>query len=132
MVMLNKLNKVMLAGRVSNEVRTVKLPSGTVVARVDLAYNRRYQDKNNQWQEEVHFFEIEAFGRAALRLQEIAQKGNLLLIEGRLTQNTWEKDGKRQNKVRIRAVKIQLLSTPKKANTEVQQEKAIEEEVIAF
>jgi single-strand DNA-binding protein len=125
------MNKVVLVGRVASEVRTVKLPSGTVVARVDIAYNRKYRDKNGQWQEEVNFFEIEAFGRVALRLQELAQKGNLLLIEGRLTQSTWEKDGKKQNKVRVRAVKVHLLAKPRKANTEVQQE-AIEEEVIAF
>jgi single-strand DNA-binding protein len=128
------LNKVLLIARVSSQPRTVKLPSGTVIARVDVAYNRRYQDKNGQWQEETHFFEIEAYGRVALKLQEIAKKGNLLLIEGRLTQNSWEKDGKKQNKVRVRAVKVQLLGTPKKAENidAKQQQEAIEEEVIAF
>jgi single-strand DNA-binding protein len=127
------MNKVVLVGRVAGEVRVTKLPSGTVVARVDLAYNRKYKDKNGQWQESVDFFEIEAFGKTALRLQDLAQKGNLILVDGRLTQATWEKDGKKQNKVRVRAVKLQLLAKPKKTEVNTkQQEKAIEEEVIAF
>jgi single-strand DNA-binding protein len=131
------MNKVILAARVSSAVRATKLPSGTIVARVDLAYNRKYKDKNGNWRDEVNFFEIEAYGKTALRLQEIAQKGNLLLIEGRLSQDIWEKDGKKQSKVRIKAVKLQLLSKPKTQNdaqnTDTKQEKTIiEEEVIAF
>jgi single-strand DNA-binding protein len=129
------MNKVILAARVSNEVKTTKLPSGTVVAKVDVAYNHKYKDKNGNWKDEVNFFEIEAYGKTALRLQEMSEKGNLLLIEGRLSQDIWEKDGKRQSKVRIKAVKLQLLSKPKTQNaqnTDTKQEKAIEEEVIAF
>jgi single-strand DNA-binding protein len=125
------MNKVILVGRVSSEVRTTKLPSGTVVARIDIAYNRKYKDKNGNWQEEAHFFEIETYGKTALKLQEVAQKGNLLLVEGRLSQSVWEKDGKKQSKVRVKATKLQLLSEPKKASTNAKQE-VVEEEVIAF
>jgi single-strand DNA-binding protein len=124
------MNKVILAGRVSSEVRATKLPSGTVVARVDVAYNRKYKGKDGNWHEEAHFFEIEAYGKTALKLQEVGKKGNLLLVEGRLSQATWEKDGKKQSKVRVKATKLQLLSEPK--NTVNKQQKAVEEEVIAF
>jgi len=117
------MNKVILVGRVASEVRTVKLPSGTIVARVDVAYNRKFKDKNDNWKEEVHFFEIESYGKTALRLQEVAQKGNLLLIEGRLSQAA------KQSKIRVKATKLQLLSKPK--NTNVNKQEAIEE-VIAF
>jgi single-strand DNA-binding protein len=125
------MNKVILVGRVASEVRTAKLPSGTVVARVDIAYNRKYKDKDNKWKEEVNFFEIESYGRAAMKLQEIAKKGNLLLIEGRLSQAMWEKDGKKQSKVRVKATKLQLLSEPKKTQDTKQKEEVVEE-VIAF
>jgi single stranded DNA-binding protein len=128
------MNKVILVARVSSDVRETKLPSGTIVVRADVAYNRRYQDKSGNWKEEPHFFEIEAYGKTALKLKEIAKKGNLLLIEGRLAQATWEKDGKKQSKVRVKATKLQLLAEPKKAqnNNENVKQKAVEEEVIAF
>jgi single-strand DNA-binding protein len=114
------VNKVIVSGRVSNKVKEVKLPSGTTVARVDIAVHNRYKDKNNQWKEETYFIEIEAYGRMAERLKKVAQKGNLLLIEGQLTQAVWNKNDKKRNKIRIKVNRVQLISTPKSSTAKKQ------------
>jgi single-strand DNA-binding protein len=114
------VNKVVLTGRVSSEVRETKIPSGATVTRVDIAVHNRYRDKSGQWREETSFIEIEAYGKSAERLKRVAKKGNLLLIEGQLTQATWIKNNEKRSKIRVKANKSQLISTPKSSTTKKQ------------
>ena len=100
-------NKVVLLG---NLVRDPELRftqgNDLPVARTALAVNRKYRDK-----EEVMFIDIVVFGKMAETLEAYATKGSPLLVEGRLSQNTWEQEGQRRSKHEIIVENFQLMGS---------------------
>ena len=119
------LNKVLLIGRIASEPQFTALESGTKIGTFAIAYNRSYKDKEGNWKEEAHFFDIKVFNGLNEKLQKL-QKGDLILIEGRLAQERWTKDGQNHYRVRIIAERLQLL---KRKLTPEEQDKIIEKEL---
>ena len=120
------LNKVLLIGRIANEPQFMVLESGTKIGTFSIAYNRSYKDKDGNWKEEAHFFDVKVFNGLNEKLQKL-QKGDLILVEGRLSQERWTtNDGKTASRVRIIAEKIQLL---RKKLIPEEQDKLIEKEL---
>ena len=70
-----------------------------------VAVNRRYQ-QNGEWQEEVSFLDVIAWGELAENVAASLTKGNRVIVSGRLEQRTWEKDGEKRSKVQIVADEI--------------------------
>jgi single-strand DNA-binding protein len=123
------INKVILSGRLTANPETRALPSGMPVVVFSIAYNRKYKDKNGNWQEESHFFDIEAFGQLAERLSKQLSKGYQVLIEGSLRQDKWEKDGEKRSKVKIVADRVVVMSKPANSNNDNTTEEVIEETI---
>ena len=103
------LNKVILLGNLTRNPEVRYIPgSNTAVARFGLAVNRRYK-QNNETKEETCFIDIVSFGRLAEFAGEYLVKGMSILIEGRLSFNTWEQEGVKRNKHEIISENIQLV-----------------------
>jgi single-strand DNA-binding protein len=113
------LNKVFLIGRLTRDPEIRFLPSGTQVTTFSIAYNRNYK-VNDEWKEETHYFDIEAYGQLAERLGKQLSKGIMILIEGRLRQGRWEtSEGEKRSKVAVVAEKVNIINKPK---TDIQEE----------
>jgi len=107
------LNKVFLIGRLTRDPEIRFLPSGTQITTFSIAYNRSYK-VNEEWKEETHYFDIEAFGQLAERVGKQLTKGTLILVEGRLRQGRWEtSEGEKRSKVAVVAEKINTISKPR-------------------
>jgi single-strand DNA-binding protein len=115
------MNKVIIAGRLMREPELRKLPSGKESARLVLVYSRKYQNKKNEWKEELHFFEVDVYSPGLIERVRKLGKGDKIVIEGELRQNKWESlSGEKRSKVRIKANRIQLISKPKTATIKKQ------------
>ena len=80
------------------ELKTTK--TGSSVLRVGVAVNRRWKNKQDEWEEETSFFDVNAWGELADNVAASLSKGSRVLISGRLEQQTWEnKEGQKQSKV---------------------------------
>lgn len=101
-------NKVVLVGNVTRDIELRHIPSGTAVCDVGLAVNDRVK-RGDQWVEETTFVDISLFGRTAEVAAEYLTKGASVLIEGRLKLDTWEKDGKKNSKLRVVGERMQML-----------------------
>ena len=86
------------------------LPSGTAVADISLAVNSK-RKQNEEWVDQVDFFDVTLFARTAEIASEYLSKGSPALIEGRLKQETWEKDGQKRSKVKVVGERLQLLGS---------------------
>ena len=83
------LNLVVLMGNLTKHPDVRSIPgTGAPVARTAIAINRKIKDKD-----EVCFIDLVAFGRTAEIMGEYLSKGAPLLVKGRLSQVSWEKDG---------------------------------------
>jgi len=125
------LNKVFLIGRLVKDPTITYLPSGTPVVEFTLAYNRRFRGQEGEWQEETHFFDVKGYGKSAEDWGTRFSKGYLVLVEGRLVQEKWEREGKTFSKVRVVAESVKLVSRPKGAEVSEEEEtiSSIEEEI---
>ena len=102
-------NRVVLMGNLTRDVELRHLQSGTAVADVALAINDRRKSPSGEWVEDTSFIEVTLWGRTAEVASQYLSKGSSMLVEGRLKQETWEKDGQKRSKVKVICEKMQML-----------------------
>lgn len=96
-------NAVTLIGNLVDDPELRFTPSGVAMAKVRFAVNRRYQDRNNEWQEETSFFGGTCWRDMAENVAESLQKGSRVIVTGRLEQRTWEtQEGDKRSIIEIR------------------------------
>ena len=123
------LNSVNIMGNLTRDPEMKYTPSGKSVCNLSIANNRIYIAKGEKVSE-VSYFDVEVWGAAAENCVKYLTKGSGIIVEGRLRQDRWEKDGKTQSRVRISANTIHFM--PKKpsentASANVAQEAAVAE-----
>jgi single-strand DNA-binding protein len=102
-------NRVILVGNLTRDPELRYIPSGTAVSEIGLAVNDRRKTASGEWVEETTFIDVTLWGRQAEVASEYLSKGSSVLIEGRLKLDTWEKDGKKNYKLRVIGEKMQML-----------------------
>lgn len=103
-------NRVVLVGNLTRDVELRFTPQGTAVTDISLAVNERVK-RNDQWVEEVNFFDVTLWGRTAEVAGEYLSKGSSILIEGRLKLDRWEQEGQKRSKIKIVGEKMQMLGS---------------------
>lgn len=78
-----------MMGNLTRDVELRYLPSGSALATIGLASNRRFKKQDGSQGEEVCFVDVKLFGRTAEIANQYLRKGSRILIEGRLTLETW-------------------------------------------
>jgi single-strand DNA-binding protein len=84
------------------------LPSGMNVTSFSLATNRRFKDRDGNYQDAVDYHNITVFGRQAETVNQYLKKGAGAFVEGRLQTRSWEKDGVKQYRTEIIADRVQF------------------------
>src|SRR5580704_7287086 len=102
-------NRVVLVGNLTRDPELRYIPSGTAVTEIGLAVNVRRKGANGEWIEETTFVDVTLWARTAEIASEYLNKGSNVLIEGRLKLDTWEKDGKKNSKLRVIGERMQML-----------------------
>jgi len=111
------INRVLITGRLTRDPETKYLPSGQALTSLGIAVNRNYQDRNGEWREETMFLDIETWGKLAERAAETLRKGQPVYVEGRLRQDTWERDGVKQSKIKITADLVKPFDVPSRSGS---------------
>jgi single-strand DNA-binding protein len=92
------VNKVILLGNLGKDPEVKYTPSGTPVAKLTLATNERFKDKEGQWQDRTEWHNVVVWQRLAEIAGEYLKKGSKVYIEGRLQTRSW--DDKQTNQKR--------------------------------
>jgi len=96
-------NSVTLVGNLVEDPELRFTASGVAMARIRLAVNRRYRDRNNEWQEDTSFFGGTCWRDVAENVAESLSKGDRVFITGRLEQRNWEtNEGEKRSVVEVR------------------------------
>jgi single-strand DNA-binding protein len=116
------------------EVRVVN-SSGkqTSVVNFTVATSMEYTKANGERDKVTAFIPCEAWASGAEIIAKEFKKGDLVLIEGSLRNDSWEKDGVKHNSLKVRVnnfSKIAKLSANKSRTTEQQQQQP--EETVPF
>ena len=106
-------NNVKLIGRLGVEPELVKFETGRTLARFTLATNENYRDKKGEWHELTQWHTINAWGKLADLVQKLLKKGQEVIVEGRLVNQSYEtKSGEKRFSTIIEASEF-LVLTPK-------------------
>lgn len=108
---MSSLNKVFIMGNLTRDPEVRYTPKGTAVGDIGLAVNRRVNDGNGNWTEEVLFVDVTLWGSNAENAQKFLQKGRGVFVEGRLQMDTWEdkQSGQKKSKLKVVAETLQFL-----------------------
>lgn len=120
------MNIVLIKGNLARDpmVRSVKTNNGkeTSVVNFTIATSREYTKNNGQKDKIKSFIPCEAWDTGAEIIGKSFEKGDLVMVEGSIRNDSWEKDGVKHNTLKIRVnnfSKITKLSnTEKTANAE--------------
>lgn len=104
-------NLVILTGRLTKDPELKHGASGTAYCKFTLAVNRMKKD------DPADFILCSAFGKTAELIAEYVKKGNNLGVQGRLQQDTYEKDGEKISKTGVTVDKIEFLESNKTEST---------------
>ena len=117
-------NRIILAGRISNDLTLKMTPSGVAVLKFNLAVNKYFQNSQGEKQEKVSFIPCIAWKGVAERISQFCSKGDLLMLEGEITISEYEnKEGKKTKSVEV------LVSNPQFAPKKVEKKEEPEEEM---
>jgi single-strand DNA-binding protein len=103
------VNKVILLGNLGKDPEVKYTPQGTAVAKLTVATNYRYKDKNEQWQDQTEWHNVVLWQRLAEIAGEYLKKGSKVYIEGRLQTRSWEDKQTNQKKYMTEVVANDLV-----------------------
>lgn len=107
-------NKVILMGNVTRDPELRSTQGGMKILKLGLAINRKQKDKPDS----TCFVDLTAFGKSAEVLEQYVQKGDPLLVDGRLDFSTWETDdGKKRSKLDVIIENFQLMPRRERDST---------------
>tara|TARA_Y100001968_G_scaffold206309_1_gene189526 strand:- start:1312 stop:1701 length:390 start_codon:yes stop_codon:yes gene_type:complete len=103
------INSVNLVGRAGRDPEVRYFESGSVVANLTMAVNRRSKNDEPDW------FNLEIWGKQAQIAADFVKKGSLLGITGSFKLDSWKdrKTGEEKSKPVIRVDRLELLGTKK-------------------
>lgn len=118
--MSNNTNLCMFTGNLGGDPEVEYLPSGTAAAKVSLAVNRAWKDKDTgEKKEETTWVNLVAYGKTAEFLAEYARKGAKVLIHAQYrTRKYEEKDsGKERTWHEFNIRNVELFTWPEEGDS---------------
>lgn len=85
-------NSVQLIGHLGKDVDVKTLENGNARALVSLATNEYYKNNNGEKVQNTYWHNIVAWGKTAESMSSHLQKGNEVLIRGKLVHRSYEDD----------------------------------------
>ena len=102
-------NKVSLIGRLGRDPEMITFDSGKSLTRFSMATHQKYKSKNGEWNEDIQWHNVSAWGTLGKRMNDILSKGKKIIVEGRLIHQTYEnKNGERKNRTVVEANEFML------------------------
>lgn len=105
------LNQVNIIGNLTRDPEVRHSASGTAMAKLGLAINRKYKDKAGNMVEDTTFVDVDTFGRTAEIAGQYLRKGRQVLITGRLKLDQWDdkNTGQKRSRLGVVAESVQFI-----------------------
>ncbi len=107
--MSKSINQVILMGNLTRDPELRTTPSGQSVCSFSLAVNRSWQGQDGTQQDAVDYFDVTAWGKLGELVNQYMAKGRKCLVQGRLSQRSWDQDGQKRSKVEVVANDVTFL-----------------------
>lgn len=100
--------------RLTKDVEIQTTTSGVKIANINIAVTR--DRKNNNGEYDSDFFKLKAFNKLAETVSVYCHKGDMMMFEGTIQNNSYEKEGQKHYINEFLVNKIEFLSKAQKEN----------------
>lgn len=131
---MNQLNSIIIEGNLCNKPEIKDTVKKSKLATFSMAVNRYYKKSDGTFEQEVSYFDVEAWGNLVESVGKNASKGCGCRVVGRLKQDRWKDgNGKSFSKVSIVAEHIEFMknatSSEESKSSELSDNQLAEEQV---
>ena len=117
------MNNLQILARIATDVKLEISQNGVKYMRLNVVYNKNIK-VGEEWQQKSHFFPCSAFGYVAEKIANHFKKGDRILINGALEQNTYtDRDGNVQSKLAIMIAEVDIIEPKSKSENQANQAK---------
>jgi len=108
--MSKDVNKVVLTGRLVQDIELRYTGSGTAVTDMRIAVNRSIK-KGDEWIEQTAFVSVTLWGKRAERISEACSKGSFVYVDGHLKEDTWDDKttGKKRSRLMVESENVKAI-----------------------
>lgn len=93
---------VSLSGTLGRDPELRYTTGGRGVASVGCAVNRRWKNRNDEWEEQTSWFNLVCWGDLGEHVAESLSKGDRVIVRGHLEQRSWETDsGEKRSTIEV-------------------------------
>jgi len=101
-------NRIILIGNLTRDPEVRYTPGGTPVTTIRLAVSSKFK-QGDDTKEETLFIDTVVFGKQAESCGKFLNKGNPVLVEGRLRERKWESEGVQKSKFEVIARDVRFM-----------------------
>lgn len=125
---MSNYNKMFLMGNITVDIDLRYTPTGTPVARFNVAVNNFYRDSSGEQKQSVDFIPVVAFARQAETCAQYLGKGSPVFVEGRLSIRDYtDKEGNKRRIAEVIARRVVFLPS-RRQREEAFAEKSVSDE----
>ena len=114
---MKNVNTAVVAGNLTRDSELKYTKNEWAICEFSVACNDSRKNANGEYEDTASFFDVTLFGKRAEALSKYLKKGQSVVVQGRLEQQRWEKDGQKRSKVVIIANEIELTGGKKNAES---------------
>jgi len=127
------MNIVILRGNLARDPELRQVTIGdkqTSVVNFTIATSREFTKSNGSQDKITSFIQCEAWDSGAEAIGNSFKKGDLVMVEGSLRNDSWEKDGVKRSTVKVRVNNFGKITKTKRSEKPSKEEE--EQEAVAF
>ena len=109
------MNRVEISGHLTRDPNLRLTTKGNTILSFSVAVNERQHNASGEWEDYPNYVDCVMFGNRAEAVSRYLAKGSKVVVEGRLHQSRWEKDGQRRSKLEVYADNVEWMSTKRQA-----------------
>lgn len=106
---MKSLNRVTLIGNIGKEIELKYTSGGVAYANFSIATTESWKDKSGEQKERTDWHNCIVWDKSAEILSKYASKGSRLYVDGKLQNDTFEKDGVKHYSTKIKVDDFLLL-----------------------
>lgn len=110
------MNRVEITGNLTRDPELKLTTKGNTILSFSVAVNERQRNASGEWEDYPNYVDCVMFGNRAETVSRFLAKGSKVVVEGRLHQSRWEKDGQRRSKLEVYVDNVEWMSPKKQAD----------------
>ena len=115
--MATNINNVTLVGNLTRDAELTYANSGFQISKMSIAINRSVK-KNDQWTDEVSYFDLVGLGKRYESLNQYLTRGSCIAVSAHAKQERWERGGQKRSKVVFVIDNIQLVGGKREGSSQ--------------